>query len=257
MTDWISGLTLGPWGILILSVAGLVSGALNAAAGGGSLVTFPVLLGVGYPPIVANVTNNVAAWPGYVGGAWGYKNGLAGQAHRAIPLALVSVLGGVIGVGLLLVSSPAAFESLAPFLVLAACGILAAEPTITRRMNWGRVGAPGAGTLVAWAAASVYGGYFGAALGVALLAMLGLAFKDTLQRLNALKTILQLVIGTTTAIGLSLLTPVAWEAVAIVGFASLIGGQLGAKLAQKLDDRVLRAAIVAYGVFAALWLFCR
>lgn len=241
----------------MLAVAGVASGALNAAAGGGSLITFPALLAAGYPPIVANITNNVAAWPGYVGGAWGYRGGLGGQRGRAVPLAMVSVVGGFAGVGLLLISPPSAFASLAPFLVLAACAILAAEPLISRRMNVGRSGRPGPGALVAQAVASVYGGYFGAALGVALLAMLGLAFKDSLQRLNALKTVLQLVIGTASAVGFALFAPVAWEAVAVVGLASLFGGQVGASLAQRVDDRILRAAIIAYGLLAAVWLFFR
>jgi len=245
--------------VALLAASGFVAGALNAAAGGGSLVTFPALIAAGYPPLIANVTNNVAVFPGYVTGAWGYRGGLRGQRRRIVPLAALSVLGSIIGVGLLLVSSQSAFEGIVPFLVLAACALLAAQPAIG---NWlgERAGVrrrPGVGSLVGQTLAAAYGGYFGAALGVAVLALLGVFFDDTLQRLNALKALLQLVIGAVAALGFALLTPVAWGAAAIVGPASLAGGVVGARLAQRVSDRVLRGGIVAYGVIAAIWLFVR
>ncbi len=240
----------------MLVCAGLVSGALNAAAGGGSLVSFPALLVVGYPPILANVTNNVAAVPGYFGGAWGYRKELEGQGKRILPLSVVSAVGGLAGVGLILVSSESAFENVVPFLVLVACALLAFEPLLSRRPGGGiRRDRPGAGALAGQTLAAVYGGYFGAALGVAVLALLGLTLDDSLQRLNALKALLQLVIGSVAAIGFVLLTPVAWGAVAIVGSASLIGGRVGAHLARRVSDRTLRTGIVVYGLAAALWLF--
>ncbi len=245
--------------LVLLTLAGFVAGAINAAAGGGSLVTFPALVAVGYPALIANVTNNVAVSPGYVSGAWGYRGELRGQRRRIVPLAVVSALGSMIGVGLILVSSQGTFEGIVPFLVLAACALLAAQPLIGRWLGE-RAGAherPGISSLVGQTLASVYGGYFGAALGVAVLALLGVFFEDTLQRLNALKALLQLVIGTTAALGFALLTPVAWGAAAIVGAASLAGGVAGAHLAQKVSDRALRVGIVAYGVAAAMWLFLR
>src|SRR5215210_630854 len=246
-------------GGVMLALAGFVAGAINAAAGGGSLVTFPALIAVGDPPLVANVTNNVAVSPGYATGAWGYRGELRGQRGRIAPLAAVSAFGSIVGVGLILVSSQSAFEGIVPFLVLAACGLLAAQPAIGRRIGdrTGEGGRPGVGALVSQALAAVYGGYFGAALGVAVLALLGVFLNDTLQRLNALKALLQLVIGGTAAIGFALLTPVAWGAVAIVGPASLAGGLLGARLAKRVSDRVLRGGIIAYGVAAAVWLFLR
>jgi uncharacterized membrane protein YfcA len=245
--------------LALLGIAGFVAGAINAAAGGGSLVTFPALVAVGYPPLIANVTNNIAVCPGYVTGAWGYRRELRGQRRRIVALAVVSAFGSLVGVGLLLVSSQGAFEGIVPFLVLAACALLAAQPLIGRRLGE-RAGAhehPGIGSLVGQALAAAYGGYFGAALGVAVLALLGVFFDDSLQRLNALKALLQLVIGATAALGFALLTPVAWGAAAIVGLASLAGGVVGARLAQKVSDRVLRGGIVAYGVVAAVWLFLR
>jgi uncharacterized membrane protein YfcA len=243
----------------LLALAGFAAGAINAAAGGGSLVTFPALIAVGYPPLVANVTNNVAVSPGYATGAWGYRGELSGQRRRIVPLAVLSAFGSLVGVGLILVSSQQAFEGVVPFLVLAACALLAAQPAIGRRIGdrTGQGGRPGASALVGQTLAAVYGGYFGAALGVAVLALLGVFFDDTLQRLNALKALLQLVIGSTAALGFALLTPVAWGAVALVGTASLAGGLVGARLAKRVSDRVLRGGIVTYGIVAAIWLFLR
>lgn len=250
------GLDIGIWGVLLLVGAGVISGALNAAAGGGSLISFPALLVVGYPPLLANVTNNIAAWPGYVGGAWGYRREMEGQARRILLLAPVCAVGSVIGVLLVRFSSQSAFASIVPFLVLAACALLAIEPLVSRyRTKGSERDGPGIGTYVGQAAASVYGGYFSAALGVAVLAVLGLTLEDTLQRLNALKAMLQLVIGTVSAISFALLTPVAWQAAIIVGLASLVGGQMGAKLARKVKDRTLRVGIISYGLVAAVWLF--
>jgi uncharacterized membrane protein YfcA len=245
--------------LTLLAVAGFVAGAINAAAGGGSLVTFPALVAAGYPPLIANVTNNVAVLPGYVTGTWGYRGELRGQRRRILPLAAVSAVGSLVGVGLILVSSQAAFEGIVPFLVLASCALLAAQPAIGRRIGEraGEHERPGVGALVGQTLAAAYGGYFGAALGVAVLALLGVFFYDTLQRLNALKALLQLVIGAVAAVGFALLTPVAWGAAAVVGSASLAGGLVGARLARLVSDRVLRVGIVAYGVVAAVWLLLR
>ena len=245
--------------LALLTFSGFVAGAINAAAGGGSLVTFPALVAVGYPPLIANVTNNVAVSPGYVTGAWGYRAELRGQRRLIVALAVVSAFGSIAGVGLILVSSQGAFEGIVPFLVLAACALLAAQPLIGRWLGEraGTREGPGIGPLAGQTLAAAYGGYFGAALGVAVLALLGVFFDDTLQRLNALKALLQLVIGATAALGFALLTPVAWGAAAIVGSASLAGGVVGARLARRVSDRVLRGAILAYGVAAAVWLFLR
>jgi hypothetical protein len=250
---------LSGWSLVVLSLSGFVAGAINAAAGGGSLITFPALIAAGYPPLIANVTNNVAVTPGYVTGAWGYRREFRGQGRRILPLAVVSVFGSIIGVGLILISSQDAFDGVVPFLVLAACALLAAQPAIGSKLGerTGESGRPGIGSLVAQTLAAAYGGYFGAALGVAVLALLGVFFDDTLQRLNALKALLQLVIGAAAALGFALLTPVAWGAAAVVGPASLAGGVVGARLARRVSDRVLRVGIVAYGVAAAVWLFLR
>ena len=244
---------------VLLAVAGFVAGAINAAAGGGSLLTFPALIAAGYPPLIANVTNNVAVTPGYITAVWGYRREFRGQARRALPLAAVSAFGSIVGVGLILISSESAFEGVVPFLVLAASALLAAQPAIGGRLGQraGLHDRPGPVALVGQTVVAAYGGYFGAALGVAVLALLGVFFDDTLQRLNALKALLQLVIGAVAAVGFALLTPVAWGAALIVGPASLAGGLIGARLARRVSDRVLRVGIVAYGVAAAVWLFLR
>ncbi len=245
--------------IVLLAAAGFLAGALNAAAGGGSLISFPALIAVGYPPLTANVTNNIAVAPGYVTGATGYRRELRGQGHRILPLTVASAIGSLVGVGLILISSQSAFESIVPFLVLAACVLLAFQPAITRRLeeHSGDRDRPGSGVLAGQALAAVYGGYFSAALGVVVLAVLGLAFDDTLQRLNALKALLQLIIGAVSAVGFALVTPVAWTAVAIVAPASVVGGEVGARLARRVSDRALRVGIVTYGVACAVWLFVR
>jgi uncharacterized membrane protein YfcA len=246
-------------GGVVLALVGFAAGAINAAAGGGSLVTFTALIAVGYPSLVANVTNNVAVSPGYATGVWGYRRELRGQRRRIVPLAAVSAFGSLVGVGLFLKSSQQAFDSVVPFLVLAACALLAVQPAISRRIGEspGEGEHPGVVSLVGQTLAAVYGGYFGAALGVAVLALLGTLLNDSLQRLNALKALLQLVIGGTAALGFALFTPVAWIAVAIVGPASLAGGLVGARLAKRVSGRVLRVGVVAYGVVAAVWLFLR
>jgi uncharacterized membrane protein YfcA len=245
--------------IVLLAAAGFFAGVLNAAAGGGSLISFPALIAVGYSPLTANVTNNVAIAPGYVTGATGYRRELRGQGQRILPLTIASVVGSLIGVGLILVSSQGAFERIAPFLVLAACALLAFQPVIARRMGEGSGDQErtGALALAGQTLAAVYGGYFSAALGVVVLAVLGLAFDDTLQRLNALKALLQLVIGVVSALGFALLTSVAWTALAIIAPASVVGGEVGARLARRVSDRALRVGIVTYGVACAVWLFVR
>jgi uncharacterized membrane protein YfcA len=245
--------------IILLAGAGFVAGGINAAAGGGSLVSFPALIAVGLPPLSANVTNNVAVAPGYIGGAVGYRRELHGQRQRIVPLAVASAIGSFIGVGLLLSSSQRAFETIVPFLVLVACVLIGAQPLMARWMakhadNHDR---PGIGALAGQTLVAAYGGYFSAALGVAVLALLGVFFEDTLQRLNALKALLQLLIGVVSALGFAFLTEVDWLAVAIIGPASVVGGECGARLAQRASDRVLRVGIVTYGVAAAIWLFVR
>jgi uncharacterized protein len=226
---------------------------VNAVAGGGSLISFPALLAVGYPSVTANVTNSVAVLPGYLGGSFGYRRELRGQRKRVLALAITSVLGALGGAVLLLVTSNKLFEHIVPFLILFACALLAAQPLLSRvvrppsGVQERSVRLHGMELLTA-----AYGGYFGAGLGIMLLAVLALCIDDDLQRLNALKGLLSLLIGAVAAAYFALFGPVKWGAAAVMAVASLLGGQAGVGLARRLDDRVLRAVVVAFGVAVAV-----
>jgi uncharacterized protein len=235
----------------LLAAAGVGAGAVNAVAGGGSLISFPALLATGYPSITANVTNAIAVLPGYVGGSLAYRRELAGQGARIRALALTSAVGAAAGAALLLVSPASVFEAIVPWLILAACGLLAVQPRAAAAAHARRRRSP----LTLHAAifvAAVYGGYFGAGLGIMLLAILGVFVADGLQRLNALKGVLSLLVALVTALGFALFGPVAWGAAAIVGVTSLAGGALGVGLARRLPAPVLRGVVIAYGVGVAI-----
>jgi uncharacterized protein len=235
----------------LLAAAGLGAGAVNAVAGGGSLISFPALLAAGYPSITANVTNAIAVLPGYVGGSLAYRRELAGQTTRIRGLALTSAGGAASGAALLLVSPPSLFEAIVPWLILAACGLLAVQPRAAAAARTRRHHSPLA-LHAAVFAATVYGGYFGAGLGIMLLAILGVFVDDGLQRLNALKGVLSLLVAAVTAVGFALFGPVAWDAAAIVGVTCLAGGALGVGVARRLPARVLRGVVIAYGVGVAI-----
>jgi uncharacterized membrane protein YfcA len=242
--------------IALLAGGGFLAGAVNAVAGGGSLISFPALLAVGNPAVAANVTNSVAVVPGYLGGTIGYRRELAGQRSRAVGLALSSIAGAVAGAALLLVSSEKTFKAIVPFLVLFSAALLAAQPLLSRYSR--KASGGGEHTLRLHAmnfAAAVYGGYFGAGLGIMLLAVLGLSLKDELQRLNALKGLLSLVIGLVAATYFALFGPVQWGDAAIMAATSLVGGQVGVVLARRLDDTVLRWLVVAFGTAVGIALF--
>jgi uncharacterized protein len=241
----------------LLVVAGFAAGAVNAVAGGGSLISFPALLAVGYPSVAANVTNAVAVLPGYVGGSLGYRRELGGQGTRVLALAATSTVGSLLGAALLIVSPARVFERIVPFLILLSCGLLAAQPAISRALQPGPSGKPEHRSLRLHAgqfAASIYGGYFGAGLGILLLAVLALTVRDSLQRLNALKGLLSLLIGTASVAYFAVFGPVAWGAAAVTAVGSLIGGRAGVGLVRRLRAATLRAVIVGYGVVVAIWL---
>ncbi|MCO6011355.1 sulfite exporter TauE/SafE family protein [Actinoallomurus purpureus] len=244
----------------LLGAAGVAAGGVNAIAGGGSLISFPALLAVGCPNITANVTNTVALWPGYVGGVAGYRAELAGQRGRVVALSVTSVIGAIAGCLLLLITPDALFAALVPVLIALASLLLAAQPWLKRRLDAAqRPDGAGhrmilhGGILVGGA----YGAYFGAGLGVMLLGLLGVFVHDHLQRLNAVRAVLSLVINTVALAAFALFGPVRWEAVAIMAVASLVGGFLGARVARRLSPRVLRAVVVTFGLGVALALALR
>jgi hypothetical protein len=241
--------------IVLLAGAGFVAGAVNAVAGGGSLVSFPALLAAGYPSVTANVTNAVAVLPGYVGGSLAYRSELAGQAGRVRALAATSALGAAAGAALLLSSPASLFEAIVPWLILAACGLLALQPRAAivaerhrhRHRRGSRVVLHTALFL-----AAVYGGYFGAGLGIVLLAVLGVLMPDDLHRLNALKGVLSLIVAIVAAVGFAVFGPIAWDAALIVGAASLVGGAAGVRVARRLPAPLLRGLVIVLGVAVAI-----
>lgn len=238
----------------LLAAAGLLAGAINAVAGGGSLVSFPVLLAVGYPSVTANVTNTVALWPGYLGAVLGFRADLAGQRRRAVTFSVTSVVGAALGCLLLLGTPGNVFNALIPALVLAACALLAAQPWVARVVR-DRAVAGGRWQVVGLHAGlflgGVYGAYFGAGLGVMLLAILGIFVPDRLIRVNGVRAVLSLVINTVALLAFALFGPVRWDAVAIMAVASLLGGYLGARVARRLPATALRAVVVGFGVTVA------
>lgn len=242
---------------LLIAAAGLVGGAINSAAGGGSLLTFPALMAAGLPALTANVTNTVALCFGYAGGAAGFRDQLDEAPGRVRRLAAAAAVGALIGVGLLHASSPDTFHALVPWLLLLACGLLAAQPVLTRRLAQrpGSATHDGArpsplelGQLVAGS----YGAYFGAGMGLMVLALLSLGTGDPLKRLNALKSVIVLVVNVVAAVCFLLVGDVAWWAVAILGPASLIGGRSGASIAKRLPSELLRAVVITVGLAVAV-----
>lgn len=237
--------------------AAVGAGAVNAMAGGGSILTFPALIAAGVPPIAANVTNSVALCPGYVGGVVGQWRDLAGQRRRLLLLAPAAAAGGLIGGILILNSSENLFQQLVPWLLLGGCGLLAIQDRL-RAWLQRRSGAVG----LAWAMppvalAAIYGGYFGAGLSVIFLAVLGLTLEDSLTRLNALKQALALAVNGAAA-ALFVLSPlVAWPAALAMAAGALFGGAIGGRLASRVRPSALRGMVIAIGVGVAVTFFVR
>ena len=236
----------------LLAGAGFGAGVVNAVAGGGSLITFPALLAAGYPSVAANVTNAVAVLPGYVGGSLAYRRELGGQGARIRALALTSAVGAASGAALLLLSPASVFEAIVPWLILAACGLLAVQPRVAAAARRRHASPSPLALHAALFAATVYGGYFGAGLGIMLLAILGVFVDDGLQRVNALKGVLSLLVAVVGAVGFALFGPIAWDAAAIIGVMCLLGGVAGVGVARSLPAGVLRAVVIAYGVSVAI-----
>jgi uncharacterized protein len=228
---------------------------VNAVAGGGSLISFPALLWAGYPALTANVTNTVALLPGYLGGTIGYRRELAGQRGRAVRLAAISVAAAVAGAALLLASPARLFRDVVPWLILFSCALLAAQPWLAARLarlESTRAEDRAPGLVAGQVACGAYGAYFGAGLGVMMLAVLGIFLRDDLQRLNALKGLLSLVINAVAVLAFVIFGPVAWGPVAVMAVLSLLGGQSGVLVARRLPAPALRAAVIAFGIAVAL-----
>ncbi|MFE6924040.1 sulfite exporter TauE/SafE family protein [Nocardia sp. NPDC057663] len=239
--------------------AGIAAGGINTIVGSGTLITFPALLAFGVPPVTANVSNTIGLVPGSISGVIGYRRELEGQRSRLLQLGTASLLGGITGAILLLTMPAEAFTAIVPVLIIAALILVVVQPRLAAwvkaRREDGETAAPAHGgpiLLVAVFGTGIYGGYFGAAQGVLLLGLLGVFVHEDIQRLNAVKNVLALIVNAVSAAIFIVIAEVNWQAAALIAVGSIIGGQLGAKVGRKLSPNVLRAVIVIVGTIAVV-----
>jgi hypothetical protein len=239
-------------GIAIFA-AGVFAGTINSVVGSGTLLTFPVLLAFGYPPVVANVSNTVGLVPGNASGAFGFRRELAGQRKRAYPLMCMSFVGSAIGATLLLTLPASAFKAIVPAFIAVALVLIVLQPRISRWLAARGGGASeNAGPLASAGvfASGIYGGYFGAAQGILVLSILSLSVGDSLRRLNALKVVLVGIANLVSGLVFVFAAHVAWPAAGLIAAGSVLGGLLGARIGRRLSPEVLRAVIVVVGIVA-------
>ncbi|HEX5994260.1 MAG TPA: sulfite exporter TauE/SafE family protein [Jiangellales bacterium] len=239
----------------LIMLAGLGAGTINAVVGSGSLITFPTLLWVGLPPVVANVSNTVGLVPGSASGAWGYRRELAGQRRRLLRLGAGTLTGSLVGAILLLVLPPDVFAAVVPVLILLACVLVVIQPWLVRRLA-DRPRHLHGGPLVWLAifATGMYGGYFGAAQGVLLIAVLAVGLDETLQRANAAKNVLGGLANLVAGALFIFVADVDWAAAGLVAAGAVVGGLVGARIARRLAPAVLRAIVVLIGIIAVVTL---
>jgi uncharacterized membrane protein YfcA len=240
-----------------ITSAGGGAGFVNAIVGSGSLITFPTLVAFGYPRVTANVSNNIGLVPGSASGAFGFRRELRGQGRRARILAIGSGTGGLVG-GILLLTLPSSvFDAVVPVLVVAACVLMALQPRlaawIAKRRTDDAPEVPWTAVALTFAA-GIYGGYFGAAQGVILLAALGVLVPDDLVRTNALKNVLAGTVNGVAALLFIARAHVAWEVVALIAVGSIAGGALGASVGRRVPAAVLRRVVIVVGLVAATYL---
>ncbi len=247
-----------PYEAAAILLAGMAAGTINTVVGSGTLITFPTLLAFGVPPVTANVSNTVGLVPGSVSGAVGYRRELVGQRSRVLKLCLASLIGGLAGGLLLLVLPEGAFTAIVPALILLGLVLVVFQPRIAvwvAKRHDAAGGLPHHGAWWVWPAVlltGVYGGYFGAAQGVLLMAVLGIGIEESLQRLNAVKNVLAAVVNGIAGVLFIAVADVDWRVVALIGVGSVIGAQLGATVGRRLPPMVLRVVIVVVGVVALL-----
>jgi uncharacterized membrane protein YfcA len=242
------------WDGTVIVIAGMAAGTINTVVGSGSLITFPTLLALGYPPVLANVSNNIGLVPGAISGVYGYRRELAGQRGRILRLAPASAAGALAGALLLLVLPSAVFKRVVVVLIVIALVLVVLGPRLSKRLARPHEGhARLSLTLVVLVGlAGIYGGYFGAAQGIILIAVLGIFVLDDLQRLNATKNVLAMTVNVVAAVVFVLATRIDWAVVACIAVGSIVGGQIGATVGRKLDPRALRALIVVVGLTALI-----
>lgn len=254
----------------LIALAGLVAGLINVMVGSGTLVTFPTLLALGYPPLVANVSNTVGLVPGSLAGVVGYRRELRDQRTRVLRLATASLLGGSAGAALLLTLPSAAFDAIVPVLIGLGVLLVAIQPWVTARLKVRserralvaaggdrdavpQVVKPPHGSAVVWILVlftGVYGGYFGAAQGVLLLAVMGIGIGDDMQRLNAVKNLLAMLVNAVAGVIFIARADVDWRVVALIAGGSVVGGLIGARVGRALPPLAFRVFVVVVGVVA-------
>ncbi|MEU6948804.1 sulfite exporter TauE/SafE family protein [Streptomyces sp. NPDC046316] len=257
-------MALSIWEVLAVFAAGVGAGTINTIVGSGTLITFPVLLLTGLPPVTATVSNALGLIPGSISGAIGYREELKGQRRRILRLGSVAAIGGLGGAVLLLTLPARAFETIVPALVALALILVILQPRISkavqaRRERHGSHGDPDGGPLLLTGLllASVYGGYFTAAQGIIYLSLMGMLIADTLQRLNAVKNVLAAIVNSIAALFFLFVADFDWTAVLLIAVGSAIGGQIGAKVGRRLPPPVLRGVIVVVGTAAIVQLLLR
>jgi hypothetical protein len=247
--------------LIILFAAAMVAGALNAVAGGGSFVSFPALLFTGMGPIAANATNTLALWPGSAASAGAYRRELQFQGGQLVLFSTISLVGGLLGALLLLHIDDAAFDQLIPYLMLLATIVFAISPLLSRLLNSARSGRygpwRGLGVLALYLAVAIYGGFFGAGLGILTLAVLGLLGLENIHEMNALKTLQATLISTVAVVTFILAGIVAWPQGLVMSAGAILGGYGGAALARRVPARYVRAFVIVVSVSLTTYFFLR
>lgn len=244
---------------LAIAGAGFVAAVMNVAVGSGTLVSFPTLLAVGYPPVLANVSNAIGLVPAAFAGSWAYRRELSGQRARLVLLSSATVLGAAVGAWLLLALSSTTFSAVVPWLIILGCVLVILQPWVARRM-WNRSSTASTGTgrvrmVLLWLvvfATGTYGGYFGASQGVILIAVLGLMLGEGIQRMNAAKNVLAGLANLVSGIIFAFVAQVDWAVAALIAAGALCGGLVGGGVARRLPDSLLRGLIVVIGVVAVV-----
>ncbi|MFE7193837.1 sulfite exporter TauE/SafE family protein [Kitasatospora sp. NPDC057541] len=244
------------WEAIAVLAAGVGAGMINVIVGSGTLITFPVLLAVGLPPVTANVSNSFGLVPGSLSGVIGYRRELEGQGARLARFGTASLLGGVLGAYLLIELPSAAFDAIVPVLILLALVLVVLQPRVARAVAARRRpdGDPHGGVplLIGIFLTGVYGGYFGAAQGVLLLALMGMLLQEDLQRINGVKNALAMIVNGVAALFFLFTSTVNWAAAGLIAVGSLVGGLVGARVGRRLPPQALRAVIVVVGLAAVV-----
>jgi uncharacterized membrane protein YfcA len=248
---------MSSWQIALVAMAAFCAGAMNSVAGGGTFFSFPALLAVGVPPVAANASNSVALWPASLSGAWAYRKELARYKRYLIPMGIVSLLGGVGGGLLLLATQDATFSRLIPWLLLFATVLFTFSGRISAWMRTRESGKPegSAAALAGQAVVSVYGGFFGAGMGIMMLASLAMAGHDDVHEINAIKNLLSAIIYSVTVLTFVTAGAVSWPYTIIMLATATLGGYWGASMARRIPAPWLRRFIITVGFMLTVFYF--